>query len=184
MLEIGCGTGLFLAFLEDAGVTDFVGIDSDPKVLEYMHDTLRKNIQIVEIFEYLSTVKGARKFDRVVLIDVLEHFSPGEAVSLLQKLKPLLNEDGGIIVRVPNLASPWGHQWQYHDLTHKAGYTSGSLRQLGLAAGYECKVHGYRRGNPRKQIIENLFHSLIGKLVTEPPDIWSAANIGFFRPKI
>ena len=46
VLEIGCGTGLFLAYIEGSGIVDFVGIDSDPKVLDYMPETLSENVQI------------------------------------------------------------------------------------------------------------------------------------------
>ena len=180
VLEIGCGTGLFLSFLEQEGITDFIGIDTDHKVLEFMPDNVKQKVQIVDINTYLSSVENEIKFDRVVMIDVLEHFNPREGVDLLERIKTILKPEGGIVVRVPNLASPWGGKWQYHDLTHKAAYTSGSLKQLGIKAGLNCQVFEHRRGNPRKQILENLFISFLEFFITDPPDFWSTTIVGYF----
>ena len=183
VLEIGCGTGLFLKFLETQGISDFYGIDADPKVLEFMPETLKKKVGIFDVEEYLSSLNIGKKFDRVVLIDVLEHFNPSEGANLLEILIPFLKQNGGIVVRVPNLASPWGLQWQFHDLTHKAAYTSGSLKQLGLKVGLDCQVFPHRRGNPRKQLLEKFFHSTIEMFLTERPEFWSANIIGYFGRK-
>ncbi len=180
VLEIGCGTGLFLKFLETQGISNFYGIDADEKVLEFMPETLKKKIGIIDVNEYLASFIGREQFDRIVLIDVLEHFNPSEGVNLLELLIPLLKRNGGIVVRVPNLSSPFGLQWQFHDLTHKAAYTPGSLKQLGLKAGMNCQVFPHRIGNPRKQILENIFYSVIELFLTERPEIWSANIIGYF----
>ncbi len=182
VLEIGCGTGLFLKYIHQEGISDLLGIEADPKVLEFLPNELRSKVEIVGVNEFLLSLPETDKFDRIVMIDVFEHFSPGEGVSLLNRLKPHLKGGGGVVVRVPNMASPWAHTVQFGDLTHKAKYTSGSLRQLGLKAGYDCQVFEYRRGNPRKQIFENLFHSFIELFITDPPDFWSANIVVFFRP--
>jgi cyclopropane fatty-acyl-phospholipid synthase-like methyltransferase len=183
VLEIGCGTGLFLEFIKKNGITNFTGIDADPLVLDYMPDKLKEKIIISDINDYISSLENKIRFDRVVMIDVLEHFNPQEGVNLLKRIKPFLEKDGGIVVRVPNLASPWGGKWQYHDLTHKAAYTSGSLKQLGLMAGFDCQTFQHRRGNPRKQILENLLYSFLKLIITDPPDLWSSTMVGYFKKK-
>jgi 2-polyprenyl-3-methyl-5-hydroxy-6-metoxy-1,4-benzoquinol methylase len=183
VLEIGCGTGLFLEFIKREGVASIVGVDADSLVLDYMPEDLKKKIIISDVNDFLSSLKSETRFDRVVMIDVLEHFNPQEGVNLLESIRPFLTKNSGIVVRVPNLSSPWGAKWQYHDLTHKAAYTPGSLRQLGLMAGFNCKIFPHRRGNPRKQIFENLFHSFLDLIVTDPPDLWSSMMVGFFEPQ-
>jgi len=183
VLEIGCGTGLFLEFIKQEGVSSIVGVDSDPLVLDYIPEDLKEKIIISDVNDYLSSLESKIKFDRIVMIDVLEHFNPQEGVNLLEGMKPFLKTDGGIVVRVPNLASPWGAKWQYHDLTHKSAYTSGSLKQLGLMAGFNCQIFQHRRGNPRKQILENLLYSFLKLIITDPPDLWSSMMVGFFKPK-
>jgi SAM-dependent methyltransferase len=182
VLEIGCGTGIFMKYMENAGIQKLTGVDSDPEVLKFIPDSLKSNIEIIDVNEYLSDLEDSKQFDRVVMIDVLEHFNPAEGANLLERIKPFLKENGGVVVRVPNVASPWGQAYQHGDLTHKAAYTSGSLRQLGVKAGYNCRVFESRRGNPRKRMIENLFHKFVRMVVTEPPEFWSANIIGFFEP--
>ena len=145
-----------------------------------MPETLKRKVEIIDVDKYLTSLIKGEKFDRIVLIDVLEHFNPSEGVNLLELLIPLLKHNGGIVVRVPNLSSPFGLQWQFHDLTHKAAYSPGSLKQLGLKAGMNCQVFPHRIGNPRKQILENIFYSVIGLFLTERPEIWSANIIGYF----
>ena len=181
VLEIGCGTGLFLEFLRQKGITNFVGIDKDPLILDYMPHDLKDKIRIIDVNDYLFSLGEKTKFDRVVMIDVLEHFNPQEGVNLLIKLKPFLKTEGSVVARVPNMASPWGAKWQFHDLTHKAAFTSGSLRQLGHMAGFNCQTFQHRRGNPRKQILENFLYSVLKLIVTDPPDIWSSMVVGHFK---
>ena len=163
--------------------SNIVGIDADPLVLDYMPEDLKEKIIISDVNDFLSSLEVKNKFDRVVMIDVLEHFNPREGVNLLESIKPFLKQDGGIVIRVPNLSSPWGAKWQYHDLTHKSAYTPGSLKQLGLMAGFNCNIFPHRRGNPRKQIFEDLFHSFLDRIITDAPDLWSSMMVGFFEPQ-
>jgi len=183
VLEIGCGTGLFLKFIEKRGIRNFIGIESDKKVLEYMPDDLKDKIKIIDIFDYLGGLSNGEIFDRVVLIDVLEHFNPQEGVDLLELIKPVLSRNGVVIARVPNVSSPWGTKYQYGDLTHKAAYAPGSLKQVGLMAGFDCEVLPHRRGNPRKQLFESAIEKIINLVITDPPDIWTANMVGLFRAR-
>ena len=54
VLEIGCGTGLFLKFLETQGISDFYGIDADEKVLGFMPETLKRKVSIIDVDKYLD----------------------------------------------------------------------------------------------------------------------------------
>jgi cyclopropane fatty-acyl-phospholipid synthase-like methyltransferase len=184
-LEIGCGTGIFLNYLKHKGVQRFAGVDLDPHVLDVMPADLAEAVTIGDVWAYLEQIRTQAPFDRIVLLDVLEHFSPYEGVRLLRQLDGVLSQDGRIIVRVPNLSSPWGAQYQFHDLTHKAMYTPGSLRQVALAAGFDViRCLPQRRGSATKRFLEDCVHGLLSRTITEPPAIWSANMIGIIgRPK-
>ena len=183
VLEVGCGTGLFLKYLETEGITDIFGIDKDPHIIKILPDELLNKVEVVDVDEYLDGLSADKAFDRILLIDVLEHFNPNQAAMLLSKLRNRLKKSGGIVVKVPNNGSPWGAGYQHGDLTHKSAFNSFSLRQLGIKVGLNCQVFPHRRGNPRKQILENIFHSAIELFLTERPEFWSANIIGYFGRK-
>ena len=183
VLEIGCGAGHFLSYLRHKGVTRFTGVDLDPKVVEFLAPEIAAHVRIADIREVIAGHDPASPFDRIAMLDVLEHFSPFEAVRLLQSLKSILAEDGLINIRVPNLSSPWGLSHQYGDLTHKAAYTQDSLAQLAQASGYEAVAFlPQKRGSPSKRIVEDIFHGVLSRLLTEAPAIWSANFIGVIKP--
>ena len=183
VLELGCGTGLFLAFVKAMGITEFAGVEQDPKVLEYGTADTDGKIAITDIDSYLADAAAGRPYDRVVMLDVFEHFSPYEGVALLGRIKAVLSRRGRVVMRLPNCASPWGLQYQFHDLTHKAMYTPGSIRQAALAAGYECvRCVAHRRGNPFKQRVERVVESVANRLLTEPPPLWSANMVAVLAP--
>ena len=184
VIEVGCGTGLFLKYLDTEGITDFFGIDIDSHIINILPEELLNKVKIIDVDKYLNELPSDKVFDRILLIDVLEHFNPNQAVILLEKLRKRLKNTGGIVVKVPNNGSPWGGGYQYGDLTHKSSFNSFSLRQLGIKAGLHCKVFPHRTGNPRKQILENIFHSIIELFLTEPPEIWSANLISYFTKKV
>ena len=183
-LEIGCGTGQFLKYLHHKGVRRFVGIDLDPKVLAYIPDELAARVRIASVWDYLGDCAADGPFDRVFLLDVLEHFSAYEGVALLERIKSALAQDALVTVRVPNMASPWAAQHQYGDLTHKTAFAPGNLRQLGLAAGFDTvALVPERRGSRFRRFTEDRLHGFLSQLLTNTPPLWSPNMISVFKPK-
>ena len=45
VLEVGCGTGLFLRYLHFKGVKRYTAIDSDPTLEEYIHPDVKVNFK-------------------------------------------------------------------------------------------------------------------------------------------
>lgn len=175
VLEVGCGTGVFLAYLKEKGVGDFLGIDRDEKLRSFIPASAADHFQAEDVIAYLESGAGGRTFDRIVLFDVLEHFTPVDGVGLLKGLSGLLRPKGRILVKVPNMGSPWGAKYQYGDLTHKAAFNPSSMRQLALAAGLRrvtCFPHF--EGSPSRRLYDKVFHGLLGRILASPPEIWSA----------
>lgn len=176
VLELGTGTGLFLAYLLAKGITRFSGVDGDPLVKDHMPETIAEKVTIGDIWDVLEA--SSERFDRIVMLDVFEHFSYFEGHRLLTVLKERLTEGGKIILRVPNAASPFGLQYQYNDLTHKAVYGPGSIEHLAHAAALKVERRlSARRGNRFKRAVEDLVLGILDRVLTEPPPLWGANMI-------
>ncbi len=183
VLEVGCGTGLFLTYLEAKGLSDFLGIDKDPALAGHLPATVAGKVSFVDVWEFLERGACGRRFDRVVMTDVLEHFTAADGVRLLKLLADILKVGGRVVVRVPNMGSPWGAAYQCGDLTHKAAFAPGSMRQLALASGYVCRaVYPHRQGSPVRRILDRVFHGLLNHILSAPPEIWSANFYAVLEP--
>ena len=182
VLEIGCGTGQFLLYLHRKGVTRFTGIDQDAKIKDVLPPEVAAHVRIADVWEFLKT--ETTRFDRIVMLDVLEHFTIPDGAALLEAVRGILAPDGMLTVRVPNMASPWAGQHQYADLTHKAAYAPGGLRQLAIAAGFDCVAFvDQRRGSRSRRFLEDCLHGLFAAVLTETPPLWSANMIAILKPR-
>lgn len=87
-----------------------------------------------------------RKFSAVFMLHVLEHLETGYATELLQEVHQHLNEDGLLLIEVPNNACSYvGNTIQSSDITHLTAYTSVSLKQICRLAGFvNIEVYGIR----------------------------------------
>ena len=174
-LEIGCGNGHFLAYLREKGVTEFLGIDHDSALAGHVPAELAEHFRVADVWEFLDSNSGQRRFDRIVMLDVLEHFTAEDGARLLGGLGRILRPGGRILVRVPNMSSPWGAQYQFGDLTHRAAYNPTSMRQLAEASGYACMAcYPHRQRSPSRRFLDRLFHALLSRILMTPPEIWSA----------
>jgi SAM-dependent methyltransferase len=174
VLELGSGTGEFLSYLKQKGVSRFQGVEQDKDAVAAMESGLEPHVHVGDIWDYLDT-PSAEAFDRVVMLDVLEHFSPGDGVRLLGRIKDSIAPGGFVVARVPNMGSPWGGNHQFADLTHKTAYTAKSLEQLGLAASYKALAFvAQRRGSPFRRLAEDTLHWILSKVLTVTPEVWTA----------
>lgn len=182
VLEIGSGTGEFLAYLQQKGVKRFQGVERDGDAVAAMPPGLDGRVHVGDLWQFLDRGDRDGRFDRVVMLDVLEHFTAPDGARLLQKIKGVLAPDGLVIVRVPNMGSPWGGMYQFSDLTHKTAYTAGSLEQLALAAGYEAVAFlPQRRGSPFRRVAEDCLHWLLSRILATAPTVWTPNIIAVLR---
>ncbi len=173
-LEVGCGTGQVLAYLKSKGAANVTGIDQDPALIEYIPEIARNTFKATDISGFLNSTGKKAKFDRIFLFDVLEHFTYYDGQALLKKLSGLLAPGGGILLKMPNMSSPWGAQHQFGDLTHIAAYTPGSMRQMAVSIGMTCTGFGAIEGSPLRRMLDPIFHGILIKILMSPPEIWTA----------
>jgi len=182
VLELGSGTGEFLAYLKLKGVKRFRGVEQDTNAIAVMEDGLSDHVFVGDIWNFLDQETFDRPFCCIVMLDVLEHFSAGDGVRLLQKIKTVLKPGGKTIIRVPNMSSPWGGIHQFADLTHKTAYTPNSLEQLGQAAGFKIlSFLPQSRGSPFRHFTESIFHKFLSKILVVTPIIWTPNMIAILE---
>ena len=173
-LEIGSGTGLVLSYLHHKGVENFKGIDLDPALLDVIPVEVRSRLSVMDVWTFLEQRNPHDKFDRIILLDVLEHFVIEDCFRLLCELKDLLLPEGGIVLKMPNNASPWGAQFQYGDMTHKTAFTPESLRQLALSSGLNAsRCWPHLLGSPSRRLWDTILQKFLDRILMTPPEIWT-----------
>ncbi len=129
ILEIGCNKGFLLAALSGYGFKKLYGIDISPDDIEIAKKIVPDAIVTYEdALSYLDKNDGP--FDIIILKAVLEHMSKDDIMILLEKIKSALNNNGKIIVDVPNMDWLFSTHERYMDFTHEVGFTKESLRQV------------------------------------------------------
>ena len=184
VLDIGCGAGVFLQYLHHRGFRDVVAVDYD----ENMRDALAGieqagfAVEIMEAEAFVKRVQGQRRFDRIVLFDILEHMELDKCVSVLTKLHGILNAGGKILVRVPNVSSPWGLRMQYDTFDHVTSFSPGRVHELAALAGYRVTaLAGQNTGKRRKIIFQRCLHWMLARILPYHPEIWEPAVICTFE---
>jgi 2-polyprenyl-3-methyl-5-hydroxy-6-metoxy-1,4-benzoquinol methylase len=97
LLEVGCGTGDFVAFSQEHG---FRSVGTEPSFEAAQRATSQGLTVHNMTLEKFVAHSGIAKFDVVVMINVLEHVP--DPVRTLQECKQVLIPGGILCVRVPN----------------------------------------------------------------------------------
>lgn len=142
ILDLGCGGGEFLEFLQRARYVRSEGVDVSPEQVERCRARgLERVSQSGDSRAFLRDHPGA--FDAIVMNDVLEHIPKAQCIDTLEDIRAALVKDGSLVVKVPNAANIFGLVARYLDFTHEIAFTEHSLRQVLLASGYsDVQVRG------------------------------------------
>jgi SAM-dependent methyltransferase len=138
-LDIGCGAGQFVYFLNKEGYTEAKGIDIDEQQVQ-LAQGLGLNCKVASVENELK--KGFKQFELISMLDILEHFTMEELFPLMESVCKSLAPGGRLIVSVPNATSPSGLSTRYSDITHETAFSPGSLSQLFFCHG--MKVIAFR----------------------------------------
>lgn len=151
LLDVGCSNGAHT--LQAARVVaSAVGVDVDGEELERavaradqegVRDVIFRRLDLSDS-DALARELGDRRFDAILLLDVLEHIV--ERVGLLAQLRDRLDDGGRLFVAVPNGYTPYRRAlrrlgaFAYMDPDHKTEYSDAlletELREAGLAIAH------------------------------------------------
>lgn len=135
VLDIGCGTGEFLADIQRAG-WEVCGVETAKAGFNLARSRLGPNVHGSELG---SCNFLAQFFDVITLWHVLEHVS--DPLTLLEEIKRILKNDGILVLSVPNIESVEsklaGEEWFHLDLPrHLCHYSPQTIKRILEKAGF------------------------------------------------
>jgi SAM-dependent methyltransferase len=135
LLDLGCGTGGFLAAARDAGF-DTTGIEPNKNAVRFAQDRYGlPNVFVASPVEF-QKAHPQEKFDVVTFFEVLEHQDDPQA--FLDTAKTFLKDDGFIALSVPNR-----NRWQVgtdsldYPPNHLTRWSPAALRNFIESNGFE-----------------------------------------------
>lgn len=135
ILDIGCGNGSIVWWLQQAGYDNAFGIDVSKEQIEVGRGLGVKNILQADLNEYLETNKNA--YDMIIARDVIEHFSKEAIMQILSECYNSIKTNGRLMLQVPNAESPFFGRIRYGDFTHEIAFSSSSMHQVMKMVGFQ-----------------------------------------------
>jgi 2-polyprenyl-3-methyl-5-hydroxy-6-metoxy-1,4-benzoquinol methylase len=134
IIDLGCGSGRLLAWLENLGYRNLTGVDISDEQIKIA----ASNTSATLIKDRISSdVFTESKYDVICMIDILEHLDKSEILCILESARSALKDNGLLVIQVPNNSSPFGSRMQHGDFTHKTAFNSSSLTQALSIAGFD-----------------------------------------------
>ncbi len=107
ILDIGCGSGLFSSIIATEKKATVLGIDSNQDAIAFC----QSNYKLTNLsFEEHTTDEinfPENTFDKIVLLEVIEHITKEQAIVLLKKIAAWLKPGGSLVISTPNKRSLW-----------------------------------------------------------------------------
>lgn len=137
ILDLGCGSGEFLYFLQREGYTNLHGVDTSPDQVEAAHALGLENVELGDVREYVQQHKEA--FDVIAALSLLEHLKRDEMLELLDGVVRALRPEGvfpgrGAKLQVP-LRRPCALRRHHPRAELYAQEHHPGLRHRGIGAG-------------------------------------------------
>lgn len=139
ILEVGCGDGNFVYYLQKRGYLNAFGIDLSEEQIILGKKLGISNLELAELKAYLTGREN--QYDCIFAKDVIEHLTRQEAFDALQLISNALKPAGTFLMQVPNGQGLFFTSIFYGDYTHEMPYTFQTVRQLFLNTGFskaEC----------------------------------------------
>jgi len=143
-LDIGCGRGVMGQYLQETYGARVTGLEIIPENFAIARGILQECL--LGDIETMDVSAMVGQFDHVVFSDSLEHLLEPQAA--LEKIKPLLNVAGSVLISIPNIRNfrvslplLFRDNWEYTDeglldRTHLRFFTQSSITNLLHRSGY------------------------------------------------
>lgn len=140
ILDVGCGLGHFLYFLEREGYRNYLGIDISEENFELLKGR-GFNVRLCNMLDFFH--EDLEPFDLIVMNDVIEHLSKEEIMQALEGINKNLADGGIVIIKSSNASNPiMGLSSRYMDFTRDVIFTEESLLQVLTVIGFrDIQIH-------------------------------------------
>ena len=155
ILDVGCGTGEFLAEMRQAG-WDARGVEPDAAAVAYAIEQLKLRVYIGGL---AAVPNVPESYDVITMWHVLEHlYDPHQAI---QRARDLLKKGGVLIIAVPNVDSLdrklYKKNWIAFDAPrHVQHFSLKTLRML-------CEMHKFEMIRYRGLPLDSFFNALMSE---------------------
>ena len=169
VLELGCAHGDMSHVLKQNQQARVIGIEKDAIAAQDAENIC--DYVFVEDLDDPHSLDALQfeKFDVITLVDVLEHLNDPKAA--LERLKPLLLDEGRLLLSVPNIAHASVRlellcgSFEYEDVgildrTHEHFYTTESIQTLLREAGYTIHEMDYTWHDMPDTVIEKYLNKV------------------------
>lgn len=133
ILDVACGGGKLLYYLKSKGFTNIRGVDLSPEQVSLARQVV-DDVTLQDATEYLR--EHPNRFDLVIGLDIIEHFTKDEMLNFLEAIKVSLRTNGMVVLQTPNLGTVMGPSIRFGDLTHEVGLTPECLEKLLRISGF------------------------------------------------
>jgi len=158
ILDIGCGDGKFLFFLQNKGYRNIEGLEMSAQQADEAGKHIGCPVYVVE-----DTGAFLRKhpvaFQTITMNDVLEHVPKAETVEFLRAILGALRPGGNVVINVPQVSGFTSLFCRYNDFTHQTLFTEMSLKQVTALAGFS-EIRFIRQKWPLKWTARHLSYRL------------------------
>jgi len=173
ILEVACGRGRLLRFLKDQGYTDIAGVDISPEQVS-IAKRVTENVVENNALDFLESTE--KRYDLIIGLDIIEHFTKDEAIRFLKASFKTLKAGGRSIIQTPNADSPWGGTIRYGDFTHEICFNPNALTNLLNLLGFQ-QIEA-REGGPVIHGVVSFGRYVIWQLIRLFIKIWNLAETG------
>jgi 2-polyprenyl-3-methyl-5-hydroxy-6-metoxy-1,4-benzoquinol methylase len=136
LLDLACGDGMMTEMFAKK-VRRVVGVDANGNHLI----EARKRLPLAEFYECLvEDFQHNDKFDTVTMLDLLEHVI--DPITLIQKAVSFLNNDGVLIIHVPNA----------YAINRRLAVLMGTLEHCEELSPFDLQIAGHRRSYSMKTL--------------------------------
>lgn len=122
ILDIGCGTGFNIQYLQTHGYEQVTGLDFSPEALSFCRS---RHLNSLSCSDGTRPPFSDNSFEVILALDLIEHLA--DDIQALQELARLLKPGGALVIFTPAFNFLWGLQDEVSH--HYRRYTAGELRQ-------------------------------------------------------